>query len=40
MKITALDYGYFKKKKKTVKEVNIDLKGLTEIQTTSYNLQD
>lgn len=38
MKITALAYGYLKKN--TVNEMNTDLKGLNEIQTTFFNLQD
>lgn len=37
MKITALVYGYLKKK---VNEVNTDLKSLNEIQTTFFYLQD
>lgn len=38
MKITALVYGYLKKKK--VNEVNTDLKSLNEIRTTFFYLQD
>lgn len=38
MKITALVYGYFKKRKVNV--VNTDLKSLNEIQTTFFYLQD
>lgn len=38
MKITALTYGYLKRK--TVNEGTTDLKGLNEIQTAFFYLQD